>query len=98
MFYGKRDLVYLGQMHFAIFGHREPSLELLKQARALELCRVVSQPMAPRGRGECHAAQTPLSSARGLCEPPTVTEGVGVWAREQPRSAQSPGLLSVAVR
>lgn len=84
MFYGKQDLVYLGQMHFAIFGHREPSLELLKQARALELCRVVSQPTAPRGRG--------------LCEPPTVTEGVGVWAREQPRSAQSPGLLSVAVR
>lgn len=98
MFYGKRDLVYLGQMHFAIFGHREPSLELLKQARALELCRVVSQPTAPRGRGGCDAAQTPLSGARGLCEPPTVTEGVRVWAREQPRSAQSPGLLSVAVR
>lgn len=51
MFYGKRDLVYLGQMHFAILGHREPSLELLKQARALELGRVVSQPTSP-GAGE----------------------------------------------
>lgn len=99
MFYGKQDSVYLGQMHLAIFGHREPSLESsLKRARALELCRVVSPPTGPRGWGEREAAQTPLSGARGLCEPRTVTEGLGVWACEQPRSAQSAGLLSVPVR
>lgn len=91
MFYGKQDLVYLGQMHFAIFGHREPSLESLKQAGALELCGVVSQPTSP-GAGENAVLPRRPSAAPGASVSAHGDRGSGVWAREQPGSAQSPGL------
>lgn len=59
-------------MHFAVFGHSEPLLELLKQVHALGKCRVGLPAHIPGSRENCGVTQMLFIGPEGVHELCTV--------------------------